>query len=299
MEAEITSLNQNLGLNQPEAANLEAQNTQNRFQRHYNPDEKSSFLTDQILSLTLQGDEEDVKEFKNASDLSLNIANTRLFISTGPTSSFYVHFWNCISIGTTKSGLLLMVSDVVQNEKYERNPNLNNPENEDEEVKSRDSTFEKIANLEGCVELIGEYTLQIEVPAEKKNQIFMKLNQQSGLCLDPPELRELLRPRENLGMFGGGGLGGGLGGFGGFEGFEGGEGWEQIKGALGARDPDSELGKRGAGVFVGGGEEVEVYDLEKELKNLKLEDQTDRGLDGGIDEEEVVEGGNEDGGDQE
>lgn len=54
----------------------------------------------------------------------LSLAPERLFIQTGNSNLMYIHYWNCSSIGTTKSGIMLLIQDVVMNEKIDMQPEL-------------------------------------------------------------------------------------------------------------------------------------------------------------------------------
>lgn len=210
---------------------------------HFTQKEVSNYRQEN-LKLTLQGDEEDLHIFENC---SIELVNTRFFIETSQNSSFHTYYWNCISIGKTSSTILIMISDVVKNERFEQNPQLY----EEEEVKSRDSVFEKIVEQEpGTIELIGEYTLNIESETEEdKNKLFTFLNKCSSKCPDPEELTNLINPEEQD-----------LTDQVDFAGFQGGENWNEMLQKMGVSKGD--LGKR----------QLEVFDLEAELERMRAEE---------------------------
>jgi hypothetical protein len=212
--------------------------------------ETSTYRSPPIPSLTLQGDADDSTTFKNC---NIEVVNTRFFVETSPSSCFYVHYWNLVSIGSTSNGLHLMISDVIKNEKFDRNPALY----EQQPELSKDELFENVKKMKnGQIELIGEYTLLLECPQISK-EIYEVLNRMSGLCPDPPEYLELIGDEEpDL-------MGGGLGG----ADFDFEQGWQNLMSKEGKN-----LGKR---EFNRIGMDCEVVDLAGELKKLNAEEESD------------------------
>lgn len=210
------------------------------------PEEKSTHRSEN-LKITLQGDEEDTITFENC---SIELLNTRFFVETSENSSFHIFYWNCISIGKTKTSILIIISDVVRNEKIEQNPGILDNESE----KSRDSIFEGISSQkERDIQLLGEYTLTIEEKNEKVlDDLFRFLNKMSSLCPDPIELVELLNPQnEDFGQIES------------FEGFQGGENWKEMM---------KEMNDFGNGNL---GKREEIFDLSEEMERMRIEEEDD------------------------
>lgn len=214
----------------------------------FTPEEKSTYRSPIIPRVTLQGDIEDITTFQ---DCNIEVVNTRFFIQTGEQSCFFVHYWNCVSIGTTETGLFIMASDVIKNERFDRNPSLY----DQQPALSKDETFENIKKQKPVVELLGEYTIEIEINDDQlKKIIFGKINNMSKVCPDPQEYLELIGDNEpDL-------IGSGL------QQSDFGEmtGWESLM----AKQKNG-LGKR---------EQVEVYDLQAELKKLNIEENKEMDL---------------------
>lgn len=53
------------------------------------------------------------------SDVVVSLAQDRFFIELGGRNVVFINYWNCVSIGTTATGIFLVVSDVVMNEKID------------------------------------------------------------------------------------------------------------------------------------------------------------------------------------
>jgi hypothetical protein len=57
-------------------------------------------------------------------DVTLSLAPERLFIHLGGENFTWLYYWNCTSIGTTSDGIMLMVQDVIMNEKIDMDSDL-------------------------------------------------------------------------------------------------------------------------------------------------------------------------------
>ena len=159
---------------------------------------KESFTTG-VAKLTLTGDEEDSTVFDSST--LIHLTSKRVIFQTSEKSHFFLKYHNCVSMGLKSDGLMLMVSDVILNEKLDLNPHLL----DDESEKSKDQIFEKIKAKEGDIELLGEYTVDIDCQ-EIREKLYRSLRILSGECPDPEEYTNLIGSNaENQGQVGGGG----------------------------------------------------------------------------------------------
>lgn len=54
-------------------------------------------------------------------NLTISLSNQRVFFGVKTNSIVFINFWNCVSIGQNSSGIFLVVSDVIMNEKISQN----------------------------------------------------------------------------------------------------------------------------------------------------------------------------------
>ena len=160
------------------------QKSEPKIQLLFNEVYKESFQSG-INRLTLTGDEEDTTAF--GSSIIIHLTSKRIIFQTSPKSQFFLKYHNCVSMGLKSNGLLLMASDVILNEKLDLNPHLL----DDESEKSKDIIFEKIQNLEGDTELLGEYTIDIDC-IDIREKLYRSLSILSGDCPDPEEYINLI-----------------------------------------------------------------------------------------------------------
>lgn len=101
--------------------------------------EQLKFQNLPLQNVKLTGDEEDTCDLSNC---LLTLTNERFVIFTNQenTSGFYCEYYNCVSQGASSDGILLFVSDVLLNDKLEKNPDLI----EEISEKSKDSVFQDI-----------------------------------------------------------------------------------------------------------------------------------------------------------
>ena len=163
----------------------------------YNEIYKESFESG-IQKIVLTGDEEDTTTFDSST--IVHLTSKKVIFQTSEKSYFFVKYHNCVSMGLKSDGLMLMVSDVILNEKLDLNPHLLDNESE----KSKDLIFEKIrAKEEGSVELLGEYTVDIDCQ-EIREKLYRSLRILSGECPDPEEYTNLIGSNaENQAQVGG------------------------------------------------------------------------------------------------
>ena len=112
-------------------------------------------------------------------DVVVSLAQDRFFLQLDSTNLAFIYYWNCVSIGTTATGIFLVVSDVVMNEKIDLKPEL-----EDKLAQQEDAINESlVAVLSGAknnslTELAGNFMVSLEFGGDQdsKKSVYEKLN---------------------------------------------------------------------------------------------------------------------------
>ena len=149
----------------------------------------------------------------------------------------FINYWNCVSIGTTATGVFLVVSDVVMNEKIDHQPELEAKlEQQEEAINQFLSNVSEGSKSNGYIEIAGNFMISLEFghDQELKKGFYEKLNQKSQDCPDPQELLDLQNPNSQFGQ----NLNVNL------DDFEGGEGWKNFVEQIGNKHGVEDLGKR-------------------------------------------------------
>lgn len=205
-------------------------------------------------------------------DVVVSLAQDRFFIQLSNNNLAFINYWNCVSIGSTATGIFLVVSDVVMNEKIDLKPEL-----EEKLFKQEEDINKFLTNVStgqksnGFIEIAGNFMVNLEFGGDQelKKTLYDKLNQCSQDCPDPQELLDLQNPNSQYGQ----NLNLATEGIN-LEDFEGGEGWNKFVEQIGQKHGATDLGKREglplSDQFIGsdGKGGLQVFDLQAELNAI-------------------------------
>lgn len=97
------------------------------------------------------------------SNVVLSLAQDRFFIQLCDNNLAFINYWNCVSIGTTATGIFLVVSDVVMNEKIDHQPELEAKlEQQEEAINLFLSNVSQGSKSNGYIEIAGNFMISLE-----------------------------------------------------------------------------------------------------------------------------------------
>ena len=110
----------------------------------------------------------------------------KIQVEIGETGQSYlsIKYYNCVSHGSGGEQFVIVVSDVVLQEKLENNPEME----EDEYISRAEEAFSAAAREDqGEIELEGEFSLMF-YSGDKSSELYDAFSRHNADCEDPPEI---------------------------------------------------------------------------------------------------------------